>query len=70
MAGDVYHVLIDGMTCSGCSSRLSRVLSGNQHIAMADISHETNSGVITTSGDITIDEVVAIINDAGFTVKS
>ena len=70
MTGDVYQVLIDGMTCSGCSSRLSRVLSGNQQVARADISHETNSGVITTSGGITIEEICAIINDAGFTVRS
>jgi len=70
MTGDVYHVLIDGMTCDGCSSRLTKVLSSNQHITKANISHESNSGVITTLGNITIDEVIAIINDAGFTVKS
>ena len=70
MAMDVFRLAIEGMTCGGCSSRLTRVLIANQHITSAEISHELNSGVITTSGHLDVNEIIEIINSAGFIAKS
>ena len=70
MAIDVFHISIEGMTCGGCSSRLTRVLTANPHITNAEISHDLNSGVITTSGHLHVDEIIEIINSAGFTATS
>ena len=70
MAIDVFHISIEGMTCGGCSSRLTRVLTANPHITNAEISHDLNSGVITTSGHLHVDEIIEIINSAGFTAIS
>ena len=69
MAMDVIHLSIEGMTCGGCSSRLTRVLTANPHITNADISHELNSGVITTSGHLDVNDIIEIISGAGFTAK-
>ena len=43
---------INGMTCGGCSGRVKGVLEMNLNVESAEISHETNSGVVKTNGQI------------------
>ena len=70
MGENTYHLSINGMTCGGCSSRLTRVLMANEHITGAEISHESDSGIITASENMSIGKIIQLINAAGFTAKS
>ena len=58
---------INGMTCGGCSGRVTGVLEMNLNVESAEISHETNSGVVKTNGQISAEELVKIIEQTGFT---
>ena len=57
---------INGMTCGGCSGRVKGVLEMNLNVESAEISHETNSGVVKTNGQISAEELVKI-EQTGFT---
>ena len=69
--GEVTHTLtITGMTCGGCSGRVLRVLQATPGVLRADISHESDSGVIITTDALTTDDVVAIVARTGFGVSA
>ena len=61
---------INGMTCGGCSGRVKGVLEMNLNVESAEISHETNSGVVKTNGQISAEELVKIIEQTGFTAAT
>lgn len=66
----VVHTLsITGMSCGGCSSRLTGVLEKSPGITTADVSHETASGVITTNGSVSVAQVIELIESAGFSAS-
>ena len=68
---EVTHTLtITGMTCGGCSGRVLRVLQATPGVLRADISHESDSGVIITTDALTTDDVVAIVARTGFGVSA
>jgi copper chaperone CopZ len=69
MAPVVYTLTITGMSCGGCSSRLTGVLEKSPGITAADVSHETASGVITTNGSVSIAQVIERIESAGFSAS-
>ena len=58
---------INGMTCGGCSGRVKGVLEMNLNVESAEISHETNSGLVKTNGQISEEELVKIIEQTVFT---
>ena len=61
------HVVhISGMTCSGCSGRVSSVLMSNPGIIEANISHDTNSGVIVADDSISTQKILEMIQRTGF----
>ena len=57
---------IDGMTCGGCSVRVKSVLELNLNVESAEISHEENSGIVKTNGQITAEELVKVIEQTGY----
>jgi copper chaperone len=68
---EVTHTLtINGMTCGGCSGRVTRVLEATEGVIRADISHQNNAGVIVTTEALSTDDVVAIVATTGFDVKA
>ena len=68
---EVTHTLtINGMTCGGCSGRVTRVLEATEGVISADISHQNNAGVIVTTEALSTDDVVAIVATTGFDVKA
>ncbi len=69
MASVVHTLNITGMSCGGCSSRLTGVLEQSPGITTADVSHETASGVITTNGSMSIIQVIELIESAGFSAS-
>lgn len=69
MTSVVHTLSITGMSCGGCSSRLTGVLEKSPGITTADVSHETASGVITTNGSVSIAQVIELIESAGFSAS-
>ena len=67
MTERVHKLTILGMTCGGCSSRLKQVLEANPEILDVKVSFEKDSGVITTTDEkLTTDNVIVMVNSAGF----
>jgi copper chaperone CopZ len=68
---EVTHTLtINGMTCGGCSGRVTRVLEATEGVIRAEISHQNNAGVIVTTEALSTDDVVAIVKTTGFDVHA
>jgi len=70
MSEVVHNLTITGMTCGGCSGRVKRVLEATHGIISANISHEQDSGVITTTSQLSTEDIVAIVNDTGFNASA
>ena len=66
MTEQIHALNITGMTCSGCSDRVVRVLEATPGVLKADISHETDSGVVTTSSEVTTSQLVESVKSSGF----
>jgi len=60
---------IDGMSCGGCSGRLTGLLEKAPGINAVSLSHENDNGEITIDEAVTSKgQVVEIIEKAGFEV--
>jgi len=59
-------LMVEGMTCNGCSSRLERVLLHTEGVDSAVISHESGSAMI--GGTASLESVREAIEGAGFVV--
>ena len=70
MSEVVHNLTIIGMTCGGCSGRVTRVLEATPGVISATISHEKNSGVITTTSQLSTENIVDIVNDTGFNASA
>ncbi len=70
MSEVVHNLTITGMTCGGCSGRVTRVLEATPGVISATISHEQNSGVITTTSQLSTENIVGIVNDTGFNASA
>lgn len=66
MGEKIHKLTISGMTCGGCTSRLKRVLEANPDVLDVKLSHEQDSGVIATTDKLTTDNVILMVNSAGF----
>lgn len=69
MTSVVHTLNITGMSCGGCSSRLTDVLEKSPGISTADVSHETATGVIITNGSVSMAQVIELIESAGFSAS-
>jgi copper chaperone CopZ len=63
-ANTVKHASIAGMSCSGCSSRIKKLLEKHSDVSNADVDHLT--GTASIEGEISEDEIKDIIVRAGF----
>ncbi len=64
------HFNIDGMSCGGCSSGLTKLLEAAPGVSAVSVSHEDNSGDVTIDETTTSrDAIVAIIEKAGYEVS-
>ena len=58
---------IEGMHCTGCSSRLEKVLNNTDGIENATVSFEEKQAVIKyNESQIDIEQIKEVILDAGF----
>ncbi len=46
------------------------MLEANHDVLDAVVSHENDSGVITTTGNLTTDNVIVMVNSAGFNASA
>lgn len=60
----VYEFAIQGMSCSGCSSRIERVLQGTPRVAKAVVNFASHSAVVET--ELTVAEVQAVVEKLGY----
>ncbi|MCH1540214.1 MAG: heavy-metal-associated domain-containing protein [Candidatus Poseidonia sp.] len=70
MSETTHTLRITGMTCGGCSGRVLRVLQSTPGVLHAEISHETDSGIITTTDQLSTQDVVNIVASTGFGVTA
>ena len=58
---------IEGMHCTGCSSRLEKVLNNTDRVESATVSFEKKQAIITYNESQTdIEQIKQIIQDTGF----
>lgn len=63
------EIKIEGMHCTGCSTRLEKVLNGIEGVS-ASVSFEDKKAVIEyDSNMVKTDDIYSAIEDAGFEVK-
>ncbi len=62
----VHRLTIDGMTCGGCSGRVTRVLETMDGVERAEIDHVEGTGVVTTASTVTMDMVLEAVQGTGF----
>ena len=61
---------IEGMHCTGCSTRLQKVLSNLDGVSRAEVSFEKGMANIEFNKEIiTLDEIKNAIVDSGFEVE-
>ena len=64
-----YQLLIDGMTCSACSTRLERMLSAASGVAAAAVNLATERATIDVDDGTSLDSVVQVVRRAGFDAR-
>ena len=63
----VIKLKIEGMHCTGCSSRLEKVLNNTDGVESATVSFEKKQAIITYNESQTdIEQIKQIIQDTGF----
>lgn len=60
-------LIVEGMSCEGCSGRLKKLLEKHADVQQAEVSHVDGTAVI--SGNIDDAEATAIVDKAGFSFK-
>lgn len=60
---------IEGMHCTGCSTRLQKVLSNLDGVSKAEVSFETGIAKIEYDSKLKAEDIKSAIVDAGFKVK-
>ena len=70
MVERVHKLAIFGMTCGGCSISAKLVLESIHDVLDAVVSHENDSGVITTTENLTTDNVIVMVKSAGFNASA
>lgn len=61
---------VEGMHCTGCSTRLQKVLSNLDGVSSAEVSFEKGTAYVEFNGEIiTLDEIKNAIVDSGFEVE-
>ena len=60
---------IEGMHCTGCSTRLQKVLSNLDGVLKAAVSFETGIAKIEYDSKLKAEDIKSAIIDAGFKVK-
>jgi copper chaperone CopZ len=66
MSGDDHELKISGMTCGGCSGRVTKVLESTAGVLSAEVSLNPGGAHVQTDGSIPIEKLVETVEAAGF----
>ncbi len=61
-------IKVSGMMCPHCEARVRKCLEANESVTCAVVSHVEGTARVTATDGITVDEIKAIITDAGYEV--
>lgn len=61
-----HRLAITGMTCGGCSGRVTRVLEGTSGVTSVVVNLEPGSAVINTTDGVTTAQLIDIVEGTGF----
>ena len=64
-----YQLLIDGMTCSACSTRLERMLSAASGITTAAVNLATEKATVDVDDGTSLNNVIQVVRRAGFDAR-
>lgn len=59
---------IEGMMCGHCEARVKKCLEALEQVVEAVVSHETGTAVVTLIGDISDDELKAVVEAQDYKV--
>jgi P-type Cu+ transporter len=62
------ELLVGGMTCGACASRVERALRKVDGV-QASVNYATGRAAVTHTGDVTADDLVAVVERAGYTAR-
>ena len=68
--GVMHELNIVGMTCGGCSGRVTTVLMNTPGVVQAEISHTENKGIIVTDDSISTTQLIEIVKGTGFSATA
>ena len=63
-------VHIEGMCCQHCAKRVESALSSVTNVVSADVKFKKNLAVIRSREEVSDDEILKVITDAGYKVLS
>jgi copper chaperone CopZ len=61
-----HRLSITGMTCGGCSGRLTRVLESTTGVNSVVVELNPGSAVINTSDEVTTAQLIEVVEGTGF----
>ena len=67
-AGAHFSIIVEGMTCTACATRLERVLSGADGVVEASVNFPLERASIRTAGPAVLGRLVDVVRGAGFDV--
>ena len=59
---------IEGMMCPHCSGRVKTALESLDGVAVAEVSHESGTAVVTLTKDVSVDTLNATVEQQGYKV--
>ena len=59
---------VEGMSCSGCEQTVQEALLSVSGVESADVDRKAETA--TVEGDADVDELVAAVNDAGYSASA
>lgn len=60
---------IEGMMCGHCEARVKKALEAVDGVAVAEVSHEKGTAVVTLTADVADEVLKKAVEDQDYTVK-
>jgi copper chaperone len=61
------QITVEGMSCGGCEQNVETKLSDLPGVTSVEADNESDT--VTVEGDVSEDDVAAVVEDAGYTAK-
>lgn len=68
-ASTAIELLVEGMHCGGCASRVQKILITNGSVASIEVDLDKKRVVISGDLSLQVDAIIASLGEQGFTAK-